>query len=75
MVIGLLHDQATYLTGVVYLVIYNLLFVLPLVVVLMIAGDKSVVGKVQRWRGNNLKHARLWGGIAMIIIGLVIWMI
>jgi cytochrome c-type biogenesis protein len=75
MVIGLLHDEATYFTGIAYLVLYNLLFVLPLVIVLLITGDKSVVGKVQRWRGNNLGHARLWGGIAMIVIGILIWMI
>lgn len=75
MVIGLLHDQATYLTGAAYLLLYNLLFVLPLVIVLLIAGDSSVVDKVQRWRGSNMRHSRLIGGIVMVFIGILIWMI
>lgn len=75
MVIGLLHDQSTYLQGVAYLLLYNLLFVLPLVVVLMITGDKAVVDKVQRWRSSKLKHSRLIGGVIMIVIGVLIWMI
>jgi cytochrome c biogenesis protein CcdA len=75
MVIGLLHDQSTYLQGALYLLLYNLLFVLPLVVVLMITGDKAVVGKVQRWRSTKLKHSRLVGGIIMIVIGVLIWII
>jgi len=75
MVIGLLHDQATYLTGAAYLLLYNLLFVLPLVVALLIAGDSSVVDKVQRWRGSNMRHSRLIGGIVMIVIGVLIWML
>lgn len=75
MIIGLLHDQSTYLQGALYLLLYNLLFVLPLVVVLMIAGDKTVVGKVQRWRSSRLKHSRLVGGVIMIVIGVLIWLI
>jgi cytochrome c-type biogenesis protein len=75
MVVGLLHDQTTYLAGVAYLVLYNLLFVLPLVVVLMITGDKSVVEKVQHWRSSNLRHSRLIGGLVMVAIGILIWMI
>src|SRR3989344_4078708 len=39
MVLGLLYDQGTYLTGVGYLLLYNLVFVLPLIVMLLIASD------------------------------------
>ncbi len=75
MVIGLLHDQTTYLVGFAYLILYNLLFVLPLAVVLMIAGDASVVNKLQQWRSGNMRHSRLVGGFAMIVIGTLIWML
>lgn len=75
MVIGLLHDQATYITGAVYLLLYNLLFVLPLVVVLLIAGDNSVVDKVQQWRSSNMRHSRLIAGIVMVAIGTLIWIL
>jgi cytochrome c biogenesis protein CcdA len=75
MVIGMLHDQSTYIQGALYLLLYNLLFVLPLVVVLMIAGDKTMLEKVQRWRSSRLKHSRLIGGVILIVIGVLIWII
>lgn len=72
MVIGLLRDQMTYFSGFWYLVLYNLVLTLPLVAVLWIAADKTIVGKVQEWRKTNLKDLRLWAGLAMIAIGVLI---
>jgi len=75
MVIGLLYDQATYLSGVGYLLLYNILFVLPLVLVLLIAGDSMALDKVQNWRKTNLKNTKLIGGIIMIILGAIVLVI
>ncbi|OGC79508.1 hypothetical protein A2852_02730 [Candidatus Adlerbacteria bacterium RIFCSPHIGHO2_01_FULL_54_23] len=72
MVIGLLHDQLTYFAGVGYLVLYNLILVLPLVAVLWFAADKAVVDKVAEWKRINLRQVRLWAGVAMLILGLLI---
>lgn len=73
MVVGLLHDQGTYLAGVGYLLLYNLIFILPLVIILLIASDKVLVEKVQDWKKSETKNMRLWGGIAMVILGLLIF--
>lgn len=73
MVLGLLHDQATYLAGVGYLLFYNLVFILPLVVILALASDSALLGKVNAWKKSETKHMRLWGGIAMLILGLLIF--
>lgn len=73
MVLGLLHDQVTYLTGVGYLLLYNLIFILPLVIILFIASDKVLVEKVQVWKKSETKHMKLWGGVAMIVLGLLIF--
>ncbi len=73
MVLGLLHDQATFASGLGYLILYNLIFVLPLVVILLIASDKALLGKVQDWRKSKTGKMRLWGGIAMILLGAVIF--
>jgi len=75
MVIGLLHDQVTLFSGVIYLFWYNILFVLPLVVVLLIVGDAKVVDKVQQWKTKNMKQSRLTAGIIMILLGLLIFAI
>ncbi len=71
MVLGLLHDQTTYAVGLGYLVLYNLIFILPLVIILRISGDKALVDKVQAWKNQETRTMRFGGGIAMILLGLV----
>jgi len=73
--LGLLHDAQTYWFGLGYLILYNLIFVLPLIVLLLIASDKAVLGKVQEWRKTNIRGMRLWGGIAVIVLGLLIFLV
>ena len=72
MVIGLLHDQVTYIRGLGYLVLYNLIFILPLVVILLIAGNEAVVKKIQLWQGQEKKNMRFFGGLAMVGLGILI---
>ena len=75
MIIGLLHDKMTYFAGFGYLTLYNLILIIPLVVVLWIAADKVIVNKIQEWKITNLKGLRFWAGSAMIIIGVLIFFI
>lgn len=75
MVIGLLRDRFTYFTGFGYLLLYNLILLLPLAAVLLIAADKAIVDKVQEWKRTNLSELRFWSGLAMIIIGVLILLV
>ncbi|KKS04498.1 MAG: hypothetical protein UU58_C0006G0024 [Candidatus Nomurabacteria bacterium GW2011_GWA2_41_25] len=75
MVIGLLRDQMTYVSGFNYLLLYNLILILPLVAVLFISADKLLVDKMQVWKRDNMNGLRLWAGIVMIIIGILIFFI
>jgi len=75
MVLGLLHDHATYLKGFIYLLYYNLLFVLPLVIILLIASHKNLLEKVQSWRKKEGSGMKLISGLAMILLGVIILMI
>ncbi len=72
MVIGLLRDQMTYMNGFGYLLLYNFILIIPLVTVLFISADKTLVDKVQIWKRDNVGGLKLWTGIAMIIIGILI---
>ena len=74
MVLGLLRDGATYAKGLFYLIWYNLLFVLPLAAVLFVASDRSVLEKLQEWKKNNLNKTRLVGGLIMIVLGVLIFL-
>lgn len=73
MVLGLLHDQATYLPGLGYLILYNLIFILPLVVILFLSSDKALVEKVQAWQRQERKLMKIGGGIAMVALGILIF--
>jgi cytochrome c biogenesis protein CcdA len=73
MVLGLLHDHATYYSGVGYLMLYNLIFILPLVLILLIASDRSLLARVQAWQQSERKAMRWGGGIAMIALGAIVF--
>ncbi len=75
MVLGLLHDKATYVSGVFYLLFYNIVFVSPLVVILLIAANATLLEKAKVWKSKNLKGSKFLGGIIMILLGLVIFFI
>ncbi len=73
MVLGLLHDYATYLKGLIYLFYYNFLFVLPLIITLLIASNKALIEKIQKWQQEERKIAK-WGlPLAMIGLGIIIF--
>lgn len=74
MALGLLHDKATYINGLGYLLLYNLIFILPLVIILAIASDHSLLAKVSNWQKQESKPMRFWGGIAMILLGALIFL-
>jgi cytochrome c biogenesis protein CcdA len=72
MVLALLHDHATYLRGFAYLIYYNLIFVLPLILILLIASDSVLLTKVQDWKKTNNTGMRLYGGLAVVVLGFLI---
>lgn len=74
MVLGLLHDQTTYAVGLGYLMLYNVIFVLPLAAILLIASDKTLVEKIEGWKKQSTRNLRFWGGgVAMVTLGFVIF--
>lgn len=72
MVIGLLRDQVTYFAGFGYLLLYNALLVLPLVTVHYITADAALLEKMKAWKSSNIGAVRLYAGIAMILIGIIV---
>ncbi len=73
MVLGLLHDKATFGTGLVYLFLYNLIFILPLWVILFIASEPTLMHKAEELKKNAAGKGKVMAGIAMIILALVIF--
>ncbi|KKW45942.1 MAG: hypothetical protein A2681_02650 [Candidatus Liptonbacteria bacterium RIFCSPHIGHO2_01_FULL_56_18b] len=75
LVLGMLHDQQTFTPGLGYLLLYNVIFVLPLAAILLIASDKAFLGKVDAWKKANAGNMRLVSGAGMIILGFLIFLI
>lgn len=73
MILGLLHDTSSYLFGFGYLLLYNAIFVLPLIIILLIAADKSLLEKVSALQKRESRFMRFGGGIAMVVLGIVIF--
>lgn len=71
-ILGMLHDSGAYWSGLSYLLLYNLIFVAPLVVILSLASEQSLMDRVQAWRRGNTANMRLYGGLAAIAIGVLI---
>jgi len=72
LVLGLLHDQNTYLSGLGYLALYNLIFILPLVIMLLLGSNQTLLGKLQLWKKEHTGAMRLFGGLAAVALGLII---
>lgn len=71
-ILGLLHDNATFISGLWYLILYNFIFVVPLIAILFISSDQKLLGRVQEWKKMNNHAFRVWMGVIMLVLGLVI---
>lgn len=75
MAVGLLHDRATAIVGAGYLLLYNALFVLPLVIVLLLASDRHLLPRLQHWQRHERRALRLAGALTMIALGIIIFLL
>ncbi len=73
MILGLLHDNATGI-GLSYLFLYNLIFIMPLVVILLVASDPTLIKKAEEWKKQAAGRGRLFAGVAMILLAFVIFL-
>ena len=69
---ALLASQTTFLTGFFYLLLYNLMFVLPLLILLAFVANPITLAKIASFRQKNEKLLKLVMGTLMLLIGLSI---
>ena len=76
-VITLLNAKTTLAWGLAYLGLYNIMFVLPLVIIMLAAGNRATAKAWARWERENQLRIRLWYGIMMVTLGgiMLIWVI
>lgn len=76
-ILGLMSRNYSLMEGLPYLVLYNLVFVLPLVLILVLVAYGIKAERANEWRIRHRRTLRLVVGLAMIAIGIIIlsgWM-
>lgn len=68
-VTALLAAKTTYWVGFTYLLLYNFMFVLPLIIILILAANPMTLVKLGEWQTKNAKAYRLVAGLFMVIVG------
>ncbi len=72
-ILGLLAEKSTWLSAVPVLLLYNLFFIIPLVIItLLIYFGLTNVEKADRWKDRNLRLLHLAAGLVMLMLGLLV---
>jgi len=71
-IVGLLAANTTYLQGMFYLIVYNIMFVMPLVIILVATSSKRATNRISKWEQSQSKVLKLVLGVIMIALGLAI---
>jgi len=69
-ILGMLANTTTFNLGLTYLLAYNLMFVLPLILILGFSTNKTIVEKMRGWTLTREREMRLVTGLVMISIGV-----
>ena len=72
-VLALLSAKTTYLSGIFWLLFYNLIFVLPLILILIIASNPLVADRFLNFEEQKSDLTRFFVGLIMIGLALIIW--
>ena len=72
-VLTLLHDYTTFWKGFWYLIIYNFVFVLPLILILAFATNRIMIEKIDKLRRLETKKARVILLLVLMTFGILIF--
>ncbi|MBU2101062.1 hypothetical protein KKG83_02315 [Candidatus Micrarchaeota archaeon] len=73
-ILSLLAIQTTFMQGMVFLTIYNIMFVVPLIIILLIAGNKTVTEKITEWEKQNKRKMKLVMGIVLLVLAAILFL-
>lgn len=75
--VGLLSLKATFWQGVGYLLLYNLMFVMPLAIIFLLVGNQKIFERLKTWPSKTFAWSKLIMGVSMTVssILLLVWLI
>ena len=68
-ILGLLAEQGTMLTAIPYLLLYNVFFVLPLLVITILVARGMGPERINAWKERNIRLLHLVAGIILVALG------
>ncbi|MCD6476685.1 MAG: hypothetical protein J7K26_00765 [Candidatus Aenigmarchaeota archaeon] len=72
-VLGLLAEKTTKMYAIPILLLYNLIFILPLIIItLILYYGYSSVEKAKQWKDKNIRLLHLVAGIIMLLLGILV---
>jgi cytochrome c biogenesis protein CcdA/glutaredoxin len=72
-IIGMLSRTSTRFQALIYLLIYNFIFIIPFIIIILAVGlGLTTTARVEKWRGKNLSKFQVATGLVMILIGLIL---
>ena len=74
-ILSLLAAQPTALIGYSYLVLYNLIFVLPLIILLVLVSSRPTLNRLAHWNIHHKEGVRLALGSGVVVMGLFILLV
>lgn len=66
---GLLASKTTYFTGLLYLLLYNAMYIMPLIIILLLAANPLTLAKLAEFRQRHEKTEKLVMGLMMMALG------
>jgi cytochrome c biogenesis protein CcdA/glutaredoxin len=70
-ILSMLADKMTRISAIPYLLFYNLIFVLPLFIILALIYKGMSSEEMEKWRLEKRKYMRLIMGIIMVVLGMI----
>lgn len=71
-ILGMLAAKTTQTKALIYLLVYNVAFVLPLIAILAFTYNERVVERLREWQRARRRHLRLALGLSMMALGALI---
>lgn len=70
-ILSMLSNSMTRMAAIPYLFLYNFIFVVPLLVILILVAKGGSAEKMEKWRLRKRKYMKLIAGLFMILLGII----
>lgn len=72
-ILTLLSSQTSAGLGFIYLILYNFIFILPLVIILFVVSNKKTAEAISNLRERNAQGTKIMVSLGSLILGGLIW--